>query len=522
MRKIREVLRQLWDARRSAREVAQSCGLARSTVKEYERRALAAGLVWPLPEVDDGALEGLLFPPPPVVPAEERGLPDWDRVDRELRRKGVTRALLWQEYRAANPEGYSYTRYCELFGAWRGLQGLSMRQTHRAGEKAFVDYAGMTVPITDPETGEVRDAYLFVGALAASHYAFAEASWTQGLEDWIMSHTRMLAFFGGCPEVLVPDNAKTGVTSAHLYEPDLNPTYLEFARHHDLAVIPARSRRPKDKAIVESAVQVAERWILARLRDRTFFSLASLNDAIALLLVEFNERPFQKRPGSRRTMFEELDRPALRPLPRERYVFARWRKVRPHVDYHVTIDQHHYSVPHQLVGKQLDARVTAATIEVFHQNQRVASHHRATRRGGHTTVREHMPPAHQEHAGMTKERLRAWAERIGPQALSFIDHVIAKRAHPQQAYRSCLGTLRLAKRYGDDRLEAACARATTLKSFTFKSVEAILKHHLDQQPLEPAPAAPMPKLQHANVRGGTYYANPTTAPDDQDARQPAC
>lgn len=285
MRKIREVLRLLWDQRRSAREVARSCGLARSTVKEYERRALDAGLAWPLPEVDDGALENLLFPAPPDLAPHERPLPDWDRVDKELRRKGVTRLLLWQEYRAADSDGYSYTRFCELFHDWRGLQGLSMRQTHLAGEKAFVDYAGQTIPIVDPETGEISDAQIFVGALAASHYAFAEASRSQGLEDWVMSHARMLAFFGGCPQVLVPDNLKAGVKSSHLYEPDINPTYLEFARHHDLVVIPARNSKPKDKAIVESAVQVVERWILARLRNRTFFSLASLNAAIRELQI---------------------------------------------------------------------------------------------------------------------------------------------------------------------------------------------------------------------------------------------
>ncbi len=506
MRKIREVLRLLWDQGRSIREVARSCALARSTVGEYERRAVAAGLGWPLPEVDDAGLEALLFPPAPIIAPDQRPLPDWHALDLELRRKkGVTRMLLWQEYRAQHPDGYSYTRFCELLQEWRGLQGLSMRQAHLAGEKVFVDYAGVTVPIVDAGTGEIGEAQVFVGALGGSHYAFVEATWTQALPDWIGSHARMLAFFGGCPQVVVPDNLKAGVTSPHLYEPDLNPTYLEFARHYGLAVIPARASKPKDKAVVESAVQVAERWILARLRNRTFFSLQELNDAIWGLLSEFNAKPFQKRPGSRLSNFEELDKPALKPLPAERYVFARWAKVRAHVDYHVSIDKHHYSVPHQLAKIQLDARITAATIELFHQGKRVASHARASRKGGHTTIREHMPIAHQAQAGMTREKLLAQAERIGPATAEFVAGVISQRAHEQQAFRSILGVLRLGKKYGDTRLEAACNRAVKLGSFSFKSIDAILKNNLDKQPLpEPAPA-PLPKAAHVNVRGAAYY-----------------
>ena len=521
MRKIKEVLRLLWDQDRSAREVAASCGLARSTVREYERRALDAGLSWPLPDVDDGTLENRLFPPAPDVATTARPAPDYDRVDRELRRKGMTRQLLWQEYRAANPDGFAYSKFCDGLRAWRAAHGLSMRQTHLAGEKAFVDYAGQTIPITDPRTGAVRDAQIFVGALAASQYTYVEASWSQGLEDWVMSHVRMLEFFSGCPEIVVPDNLKAGVRSPHLYEPEINPTYLEFARHYDLAVIPARSRKPKDKAIVESAVQVVERWILARLRHRTFFSLAELNDAIWELLVEFNARPFQKRPGSRRSLFEELDRPVLKPLPRDRYVYALWKTVRPHVDYHVTLDGHHYSVPHQLAKKRLDARLTAVTVEIFHKGTRVASHPRSPRKGGHTTVREHMPPAHQEQVGTTRESLLAWADRIGPSTASFVDGVIASRAHPQQAFRSCLGVLRLGKRYGEDRLEAACARAVQLGSFSFKSIDAILKNRLDERPLEAQQPALLPKTSHENVRGGSYYAAKPAVRDEKEGSR-AC
>lgn len=522
MRKIREVLRLLWGQGRSAREVATSCGLARSTVREYERRALEADLSWPLPDVDDATLEKMLFPPPPDVGPDDRPVPDWNEVDKALRKKGMTRLLLWEQYRAANPDGYSYTRYCELFHDWRGVQSRSMRQTHLAGEKAFVDYAGPTIGIVNPVTGEVREAQVFVAALGASHYTYAEATWTQGLDDWVMSHVRMLEFFSGCPQIVVPDNLKAGVSSPHLYEPEVNPTYLEFARHYDLTIIPARRRKPQDKAVVESAVQVVERRILARLRNRTFFSLAEANDAIWTLLEELNDRPFQKRPGSRRSLFEELDRPALKPLPRDRYVYALWKRVRPHVDYHVTIEKHHYSVPHQLVGKQLDARVTSTTVEIFHKSRRIASHAKSFRKGGHTTIRAHMPPAHQEHAGMNEEKLLAWASRIGPSTVRFVEGVIASRAHPQQAFRSCLGVLRLGKRHGEDRLEAACGRAVQLGSFSFKSIDAILKNRLDERPLEAQQPAVLPKVRHENVRGGSYYAATSVAREEDDARREAC
>jgi transposase len=531
MRKVREVLRLLWDLRRSAREVAVSCGLARSTVQEYERRALAAGLSWPLPDVDDATLEARLFSSPPpsagsLVPPDERFVPDWDAVDRDLRRKkGVTRYLLWQEYRLAHPDGYSYTRYCELFHAWRELQGVTMRMTHVAGERLFVDYAGPTVSVVDEFTGEIREAQVFVAVLGASSYAFAEATWTQQLPDWIGSHVRALAYFGGCPEIVTSDNLKVGVSTPHLYEPDINPSYLEFARHYGVAVIPARSRSPRDNGKAESAVQVVERWILASLRNQTFFTLVSVNDAIAELLVGLNERPFQKRPGSRRSLYLELDRPALRPLPRERFVFASWKRVRAHIDYHVTIDQHHYSVPYQLVKQELDARITMSTIEVLHKGKRVASHARSHRKGGHTTVREHMPPAHQEHAGMTEKQLLARADRVGPAAATFMEAVIAARAHPQQAFRSCLGVLRLGDKYGSGRLEAACTRAVTLGAYSYTSIDAILKKGLDQRPLERADAASTPKTRHENVRGGSYYASDTTTTtptSHADDGSPAC
>ena len=394
MRKIREVLRLYFAAALSIRAIARSLGTSPSTVGDYLRRAKVAGLSWPVPEsVDDTGLERRLFPAPPSS-RTERPLPDWSEVHRELRRKSVTLSLLWQEYKETHPEGLQYSWFCDQYRAWAGKLDLVMRQDHRAGEKLFVDYAGQTVPVVVRETGGVRQAQVFVAVLGASSYTFAEATWTQTLQDWTASHVRAFEFIGGCPELVVPDNLRSGVSRAHRYEPDLNPTYHDLARHYGVAVLPARVRRPRDKAKAEVAVQVVERWILAALRHRTFFSLVELNAAIAELLERLNTRPFRKLPGSRRSQFELLDRPALRPLPDSPYVFAEWKAVRVSMDYHVEVDGHYYSVPHALVRRQLDVRLTARTVECFHRGQRVASHVRSPAKGRHTTAAEHMPEKH--------------------------------------------------------------------------------------------------------------------------------
>ena len=503
MRKIREVLRLYFAAALSIRAIARSLGTSPSTVGDYLRRAKVAGLSWPLPEaVDDAGLERRLFPvPPPSRTA--RPLPDWSEVHRELRRKDVTLSLLWQEYKAIHPEGLQYSRFCEQYRAWAAKLDLVMRQEHRAGEKLFVDYAGQTVPVVDRETGEVRQAQVYVAVLGASSYTFAEATWTQTLADWTASHVRAFEYFGGCPELVIPDNLRSGVSRTHRYEPDLNPTYHDLARHYGVAVLPTRVRRPRDKAKVEVAVQVVERWILAALRHRTFFSLVELNAATAELLERLNTRPFRKLPGSRRSVFEQLDRPALRPLPPGPYVFAEWKTVRAHIDYHVEVDGHYYSVPHALVRRQLDVRLTARTVECFHRGQRVASHVRSSRKGRHTTATEHMPEKHRQMGDWTPDRFIRWAEKIGPSTAALITAVLNTRRHPQQAYRSCLGLLRLAKCYGDERLEAAAARALAIGSYSYRSVESILNHRLDETSSEQLERAD--PVEHDNIRGALYY-----------------
>ncbi len=504
MRRIKDVLR-LKAAGHSRRQIAQSCGVARSTVAEYVKRAEAAGLWWPLPaELDDAELERKLFPPPVAIPAELRTVPDWSVVNQEFRRKGVTLQLLWDEYKAVNHKGFQYSWFCDSYRRWLGKVDVVMRQTHRAGEKLFIDYAGQTVPVIDPQTGEVVDAQIFVAVLGASNFTYAEATWTQALPDWIGSHVRAFSYFGSLPDIVVPDNIKSGVHLAHRYEPELNPTYAEMGQHYGVAIIPTRSGKPRDKAKVESGVLVVERWILARLRNRQFFSLVELNTAIAELLEVLNNRPFKKLPGTRRSMFESLDRPAMQPLPATPYEYAEWKKVRVNIDYHVAIDKHYYSVPYQLVKQQLEARVTANTVELLHKGKRLASHRRSYQPGRHTTVNAHMPKAHREYAEWTPERLVRWAGESGPATAKLVETILTSRPHPQHGFRACLGLMRLGKRYTTPRLEAASRRALAIGSCSYKSVESILKNGLDRKPLPPT-TIDTPAIEHDNLRGSDYY-----------------
>lgn len=502
MRKIKEVLR-LRSKGLSQRQIARSVGVGRSTVGDCLSRARLAGIQWPT-ELNDAALEVALYPPPPPVSSDQRGVPDWANVHRELRRKGVTLMLLWQEYKAQHPDGYQYSWFCEHYRAYAGRVDLVMRQHHRAGESTFVDYAGQTVPITDPDTGADRHAEIFVAVLGASNYTYAEATWTQRLEDWIGSHQRAFRFFEGVTEIVVPDNLKSGVTHPHRYEPEVNRTYAEMASHYGVAVIPARVARPKDKAKVEAGVLLVERWILARLRHQQFFSLAELNASIAELLTELNARPFRKLPGSRLSLYQSLDRPALSPLPATPYEFGTWKKARVSIDYHIEIERRYYSVPYQLVKCEVEARISAHTVEIFYRNRRVAAHRRAPKPGYYTTVTEHMPRPHREYAEWTPKRLVRWARKTGPATAALITQILESRRHPQQGFRSCLGILRLGKTYGAKRLEAACLRALHIGAANYKSIDSILKHKLDQQPL-PEPSAASPRIDHDNLRGPDYY-----------------
>lgn len=505
MRKIREVLRLKHECGRSNREIARSCLVSRSTVADYLLRFQACGLGWPLPaDLNESALDRLLFPPRDSIPQIIRTLPDWHEVHKNLRRKGVTLALLWQEYKEKDPTGYQYSWFCKQYGQWSGKIDLVMRQEHLAGEKLFVDYAGQTMAIVDRTTGEVRQAQIFVAVLGASNYTYAEATLSQGLPDWIGSHVRCFDFLGGVPEVVVPDNLKSGVTKACYYEPDVNPTYQNMAAHYGTTVLPARVRKPRDKAKAETGVQIVERWILAALRNHTFFSLADLNREIRRLLVILNGRSFKKLPGSRKTLFDSLDRPALSSLPERPYQYAEWKKATVHIDYHVEVDGHYYSVPYRLVRKKLDISFTATGVECFYRGERVAVHKRNYQRGRHTTVTDHMPTKHRKYQEWTPERFLRWSEKIGPQTNGLVRCILASRPHPQQAYRTILGIMRLGKSYSNQRLEAACNRALYIGSSSYRSVESILKNGLDSKPLPTTPSPVMP-VKHQNIRGSQYY-----------------
>ena len=502
MRKIREILRLAHELHLSERQIAMSCNLSKTTVQRYLSRAKAKNLSWPLPpDLGDDDLERLLFPSDPKLRCK---VPDWAKVHMELKRKGVTKLLLWEEYRALEPNGLSYSRFCFLYRTYNTSLDTVMRQTHVAGEKLFVDYAGHTIPWTDQLTGEIHQAQIFVAVLGASNYTFIEATRTQSLPDWISSHVRAFAFLGGVPKVVVPDNLKSGVTKAHHYDPEINKTYQEMANHYGIAVVPSRSRKPKDKAKVEVGVQGIERRILAKLRDQQFFSVAEINIAIKLLLDEYNNRPFQKISGTRKSLFQSLDKPELNRLPNTRYEYAQWKKVRVGIDYHIAFEEHYYSVPHRYKRDELDVRITHSAIECFYKSKAIALHRRAYKKG-HTTIKEHMPKQHQAYAEWTPERLLHWAEKTGEQTAQLIQRMIDSRPQPQQAFRACIGVMRLGKNYGDDRLEKAAARAIALGAFSYSSIASILKKGLDQKPLPKTTPDNPSILVHNNIRGSDYY-----------------
>jgi transposase len=504
MQQIKEVLRLHHEAKLAYSQIALACGLSKGVISKYLSLAKAQGIGWPLPEgMDEAQLESRL-----LAPRKRSGRfvePDFPAIHQELKRKGVTLQLLWSEYAAAHgDQAYRYSQFCFHYQRWRKRQKRSMRQLHRAGEKLFIDYCGPTVPIVDATTGELRQAQVFVAVLGASSYTYAEATWTQELPQWIASHQRAFAFFGGVVQLLVPDNLRSGVTKACRYDPQPNATYQELARHYGCAILPARPYKPKDKAKAEVGVQVVERWILARLRHHTFFSLAELNAAIRDLLSELNTRPFQKLPGSRQSAFEALDKPALKPLPATPYEYAEWKQAKPGIDYHVEVDKRYYSVPHRFIGHVLDVRASASVVEVFHKGQRIAMHPRSHNQL-FSTLPEHMPSSHRQHREWSPGRFLHWAGQIGPATGEVVKRQLQDLPHPEHGYRRCLGLLNHARRYGKERLEAACERALAIHSPSYRSVSSILKQGLDRQSLSEEEPEQGELPLHANVRGPGYY-----------------
>lgn len=508
MRKILEILRLKYECGLSNREIARSVGAGYGTVSDYLGRFRAAGLEWPLSaELSDGeALEAVLFVGHRcAVPG--RAVPDWARVHEELRRhKHLTLALVWEEYRREHPDGYGYSRFCEIYQAWRRTIHVTMRQIHRPGEKMFVDFSGGTIPIVSQETGEVvARARLFVAVLGYSNLTYAEPAISEDLPTWIGANVRALEYFGGVPEIAVPDNLKAGVSRACRYEPDLNPTYAEFAAHYGVAVVPARARKPRDKAKAEVGVQIAQRWILAVLRHRIFHGLDEVREAVKPLLEGLNARVMRRVGRSRREVFEAEERGALRALPSTRYETAEWKRARVNSDYHVEFEKHYYSVPYRHVHADVEVRATAATVEILKGAERIGAHARSRERFKHTTLDEHMPPNHRAMGEWDPERVEARAAKVGPATAGFVKELMSRRAHPVLAVRSCMGIFRLVGVWGAGRVERACERAAAYRSYSYGSVESILRRGLEGRPVRPRRGREGALPRHENLRGPDYF-----------------
>jgi len=507
MRYIRETLRMKYVCNCSNRTIARSLGVEKTTVKNCIDRAKAAGLSWPLPDnLSDADLERQLYPRSKSIQMviKTKKL-DLGKIHKELKRKGVTKLLLWEEYKEQNTKGYSFSRFCGLYREWAKAKEVWMPQTYKAGEYTFVDYAGMTVPITNRTTGEIREAQIFVAVLGASSYTYVEATLSQSLPDWIASHCNAFQYFKGVTEIVVPDNLRSGITKAHRYEPDANPTYQEMAAHYGIVIIPARVRKPKDKSLAEKGVLQVEQRILAPLRNHKFFELSELNRAIKVLLEKLNHKPFQKISGSRFSYFEELEKPALKPLPNTPYKFGQWVKVRANKGYLIFFDEHQYSVPHYLAGEEMFIRCTQTTIEVIYQNMRIASHQRSYVQGGKTILPEHMPKSHRQFAEWTPEKVKEEAEKIGKHTKKLINNIIANCEHIYKGVRVSSGIIRLKKSYGTARLESACKRALAINGCSYKSVESILKTGLDQVEPTSTEQSQVTNQPHENIRGGDYF-----------------
>jgi len=509
VRKIKEILRLVHICSLSNREIAQSCDVARSTVSDYLIRAKAAGVNWPdAADLTETELEERLFPNEHLASSVQRPPPDCDYIYDQLRRYrnvNLTLTQLWLEYKEKHSDGYQYTQFCAYYHRWRGRLDYCMRQEHRAGEKTFIDYSD-GLAIVNHLTGELIPTQLFVAVWGASNYTYADATLSQTLPDWIGSHVRAFQYFGCLARMLVPDNLKSGVNKACFYEPELNPTYAEMAEHYGCAVLPARPSRPRDKAKAEVGVLIAQRWILAVLRQRTFYSLTELNAAIRECLERLNTRPMRRLGKSRRDLFETIDRPNALPLPPRAYEYAEWLKATVNIDYHIEIDHHYYSISFQLLRERLDVRLTATTVEAFHKGERVAAHVRSYVKGAHTTLREHMPPEHQQYAEWSPSRFIQWAGKIGVATAQLVEKIMAARTYPEQGYRACMGIIHLGQHYEPERVEAAAKRAIKYNTCSFKSVSAILAAGLDRQTDAGETPRQLTLPEHGNIRGKGYYA----------------
>lgn len=511
MRKIKQILQLHYESNMARRAISVAVGVSYGSIANYINRAKKAGISWQAAkDMDERDLARALFPNQTDSDDVRYTEPDFPQIHQELKQKCMTKLLLWEEYRQSHPnDGYSYSQFCRRYKSWCNKQAYSMRQTHKAGEKLFVDYCGPTIPIVNPDTGECINAQIFVAVLGASNYTFACASKSQKQADWINAHVKTFEFLGGVPELIIPDNLKSAVIKIHRYKPDINPAYCQMASYYKTAIIPARSYKPKDKSKAEVGVQIVERWILARLRHQTFFTLASLNLAISALLTDLNNRDFKKLPGTRKSQFDMIDKPALKSLPKFAYQYVEIKTARVHIDYHIEYDKHYYSVPHHLIKEQVEVQASSALISVYAYGNRVSSHPRSHIQGGHSTLTEHMPESHRAISEWSPERFLSWAQDIGEATKKVVSTLLHKKRHPEQNYRSVLALLSLAKKYDRQRLENACSRAVDINSPTRTSVESILKNGLDKlnstDTSTSGKQTDLPLNDHENIRGDKYY-----------------
>ncbi|MBI9060328.1 MAG: IS21 family transposase [Labilibaculum sp.] len=507
VRKIKEIMRLKYEVGLSNRAIAGACKVSNSTVGEYLRRARSAGIGWPLNEIGEEELYAKLFPDKNIIQKERNPeMPDWEEVQKEKRQKGVTLQLLWQEYKEKNPEGYQYSQYCYHYQQWRKRQvEPAFRFEHKGGEQMQVDYTGVKIPVTDPQTGEIKKASVFVAILPASNYIYAEAQPSENQCNWNNAHVRALEYFGGVMKIVVPDNLKTGVTKPNYYEPDINPAYQELAEYYQFAVLPARVRKPRDKGPAENGVQNVERWIIAPLRKRQFFSVSEVNEAIKELLEKLNNKPMKTNGKSRREEFNEIDFPNLRPLPVQRYEYAERKTAKVNLDYHIEFEKHFYSVPYTLIHQQVEIRATERMVEIFHKGISVANHPRSFQQGRYSTIREHMPPNHQFMKNLNADRFIQWANAIGPQTTQLVTALLKSRTYPEQTYRTCLGILGLSKNYPYPLMEQACQVALEAKVFSYKAIKQELNLLQKQEPQSTDETLP----SHENIRGTDYYKERT-------------
>jgi transposase len=520
MKKLKELFRLKFEHGLSDRQIALSCNTSHSVVGKYLNRFQELGLLWPLPgEVTDETLKEMLFSEKSAsgIGSTLKPLPDWKRVHKDLKKnKNLTLQLLWKEYKEENGNGYGYSQYCDYYRKWKNDLDIPFRQNYQGGEKMFVDYAGDTVKIQSKLGGEITEAQIFVSVLGASNYTYAEAQFGQDIKNCINGHVRAFNYYRGVPEIVVPDNLKSGVQSPCFYDPVINPTYHDMSRYYKVAVLPARIRKPKDKAKVETAVKIVGQQILAVLRNQIFFSIAELNRSIKELLENLNNREMKHLKQSRKELYEELDKPLLRPLPEPPYEFAELKKCKVNIDYHIMYDSNFYSVPFGFVRKAVEVRATEKMVEIYHNSERIAVHPICFGKGQFITTKEHMPANHQFMLDWNPDRLIRWSERIGPQTKELIQQMLGNREYPQQAFRKCLGILSLARRYNHQSLEAAAQKALQYKIFSYKKIKNILDKGYEKINREESEKQQIqPSLIHKNIRGNDYFNSKTALKSEE-------